>query len=536
MARIPKVTVTFDADLNQLKSGVKSATTDVDSFSTRVSDFGKKAALAFAAAGAAIGAFAIASVKAAAEDEAGQKKLEETIRNTTNATAAQIAGIDQYITKQSIATATTDDVIRPALSRLLRSTGDLTKAQELLTLSQEIAAATGKPLEAVTNAVAKSFDGSNTALTKLGVGIDAATLKTLTFDETQQLLNKTFDGFIENQSETAAFKFKQLTIAIDETKEQVGAALLPAVTALTDYILINVVPTVQSFVDGLTGSDGLKEGLTESQKTAIEWGKRVKGLIDTVINFKDELLIVAGILATIFVANKIAAGVTATIALIKLLTAAYAALRNTALAAAIASRFAANPFLGLASAAGIAAAIYGATKIFDNGDASANAPSTGAIPFASGFGLSKEDAKIVADAQKVEDARYAAAEKERLAALSGNTPTVTGTGTPSTTIAGVAEKAAEAITNIAGAFDNFTSGTTTLSGIEAASNRPFAFGTSGVNTNTLAGIMAASNQPNITVNFNGITTDPEGTARVLVDTLNNSYYRGTGGATNLQNA
>jgi hypothetical protein len=28
--------------------------------------------------------------------------------------------------------------------------------------------------------------------------------------------------------------------------------------------------------------------------------------------------------------------------------------------------------------------------------------------------------------------------------------------------------------------------------------------------------------------------DKEGTARTIVDTLNNSYYRGTGGASNLQ--
>jgi hypothetical protein len=98
----------------------------------------------------------------------------------------------------------------------------------------------------------------------------------------------------------------------------------------------------------------------------------------------------------------------------------------------------------------------------------------------------------------------------------------------------VAAKAAEAITNIAGAFDNFTSGTTTLAGIEAASTRGFPFGTSGVNTNTLAGILAASQQPSVVVNFNGVTTDPEGTARVLVNTLNNSFYRGTGGANSLQ--
>jgi hypothetical protein len=473
------------ADVANFTKDIGKAGDSTKTLGDQASEFGKKAALAFAAAGAAIGAFAIASVKAAAEDEAGQKKLEETIRNTTNATAEQIAGIDKYVTAQSIATATTDDVIRPALSRLLRSTGDLTKAQELLTLSQEIAAATGKPLEAVTNAVAKSFDGSNTALTKLGVGIDAATLKTLTFDETQQLLNKTFDGFIENQSTTAQFKFEQLSIAIGETKEQVGAALLPAVTALTDYILINVVPVVQSFVDGLTGQDGLKDGLTESQKTAIEWGKRVKGLIETIINFKDELLIVAGIIATIFVASKIAAGVQATIALIKLLTAAYVALRNTALAAAIASRFAVNPFLGLATAAGIAGAIYGATKVFGGDDAAANVPSTG--PFA--------------ETIKAAGGTFGAGTP---------TPTPTFTPTPTTTPSGITSAVASAA----------AAATTTA----VSSN---------FNPGRFREAEAATSGATYNINVSG-AFDRERTAREIVETINDSFYRGTGGANSLQ--
>jgi hypothetical protein len=105
-------------------------------------------------------------------------------------------------------------------------------------------------------------------------------------------------------------------------------------------------------------------------------------------------------------------------------------------------------------------------------------------------------------------------------------------GSTSGGVAAVAKKAAEAITNIAGAFDNFTSGTTTLAGIEAASNRGFPFGTSGVNTNTLAGILAASAQPTINVTVNG-AIDREGTARTIVETLNSSAYRGTGGAANL---
>lgn len=483
MAKIPKVTVTFDADLASLKQGVKSATTDVDSFSDRVSDFGKKAALAFAAAAAAIGAFAIASIKAAAEDEAGQKKLEETIRNTTSATADQIAGIDKYVTAQSIATATTDDVIRPALSRLLRATGDLTKSQELLTLSQEIAAATGKPLEAVTNAVAKSFEGSNTSLSKLGIGIDAATLKTLTFDQTQQLLNKTFDGFIENQSETAAFKFKQLSIAIDETKEQVGAALLPAITALTEYIITDVVPVIQSFVDGLTGNDGLDSSLTESQKTAVEWGKKVAAVIKTVISLKDELIILAAVIGTVFVVSKISAAVVTTIALINTLIKAYNALKASAIVAGVASAFALNPLLGVGAVA-LAAGVLSAANAFANrSDGNgADAPSTGSIPFASGFAAPKSTVTSV--------------------------PTITTGGTSLSSGGGISTAANAA----AVAANTIVSGS-----FNAGSFRQAEAATSGATYNI-----------NVTGAF-----DRERTAREIVETINDSTYRGTGGASNL---
>ena len=485
MAKIPKVTVTFDADLDSLKKGVKSATTEVDSFSNRVSDFGKKAALAFAAAAAAIGAFAIASVKAAAADEASQKKLEETIRNTTAATADQIAGIDKYVTAQSIATATTDDVIRPALSRLLRATGDLTKSQELLTLSQEIAAATGKPLEAVTNAVAKSFEGSNTSLSKLGIGIDAARLKTLSFDQTQKLLNKTFDGFIENQSTTAAFKFKQLTIAIDETKEQVGAALLPAVTALTEYILTNVVPVITSFVDGLTGKDGLKEGLTDSQIAAVEWGKKVKSIIETVIDFKDELIAVAAVIATIFVVSKISAGVVATIALINTLIKAYNALKASAIVAGIASAFALNPLLGVGAVALAAGVLSAANAFAGRSDTDTiGAPSTGSIPFASGFGPAKVVVPVV--------------------------PSMTGGATGVTTTGGGITTAANAA---AVATNNIVSGS--------------------FNAGTFRAAEAATSGATYNINVSG-AFDRERTAREIVDTINDSFYRGTGGANNLQ--
>jgi hypothetical protein len=496
MAGIPKVKITFDADFDDLKKGIKGSQAEVETFADKVGDFGKKAAVAFGIAGAAIGAFALAAVKAAAEDETAQTKLQETIRNTTNATTEQIAGIDKYVTAQSIATATTDDVIRPALSRLLRATGDLTKSQELLTLSQEISVATGKPLEAVTNAVAKSFEGSNTALGKLGIGIDAATLKTMTFDETQQLLNKTFDGFIENQSETAAFKFKQISIAVDESKEAIGAALLPVVKELADFIIVSVVPAVESFVAGLTGEDGLGEGLTESQKKAVEWGKKVRGVIDTVIDLKDELIAVAVVIGTIFVVSKIAAGVTATIALITSLIKAYNLLKASALVAGIASAFALNPLLGVGAVA-IAAGVL----------AAANA--------------------LIGSNEKIPDFAIGGAP--------GYITGGSGSGGSSGGSSGGGSSAGGGGSSGGGATFKALSGVATAAASAVRAGGAF---TDSQNAARLAaqgggGFTDSQNAARINLTVNG-AIDAEGTARTIVKTLNESFYRGTGGASALQ--
>ena len=354
------------ADVDELKKGLASANKEVETTASKIGEFGKKAALAFAAAGAAVGAFAISAVKAAAEDEKSRKTLEQTIRSNTQATDAQIKAIDNYISKQSIATATTDDVLRPAFARLIRSTNDVTKAQELLSLAQEISTATGKPLDAVTNALGKSFDGQNAALGKLGLGIDAATLKTMSHDEIMQLLKGTYKGFIDNEATNAEFKFRQLTIALDETKEKIGTALLPIVKDMADYFLETVVPNIEAFAAGLTGEDGVVAGITEATEGAYNFGQTLIDVISFVISIKDELLVLGGIIATVFVVNKIAGFVTA----IYTLVTAMKALRTAAAGAAVATAFATggtSVALAAAALAGIAAT-YGLSQLAGGGD------------------------------------------------------------------------------------------------------------------------------------------------------------------------
>ena len=104
------LTLALAADIDNLKKGLDDAEKVVNKSADNIAEFGKKAALAFLAVGAAATAFAVSAVRAAAEDEKSRKTLEQTIRSSTKATEDQIAAIDTYITKQSIATATTDEV------------------------------------------------------------------------------------------------------------------------------------------------------------------------------------------------------------------------------------------------------------------------------------------------------------------------------------------------------------------------------------------------------------------------------------------
>jgi len=241
------------ADVDQLKKSLNTANNDVESSSSKISDFGKKAGLAFAAAGVAAAAYAgkllIDGVKSAIADEAAQAKLANTLKNVTGATDDQIAATEKYILKTSLANGITDDQLRPSLDRLLRSTKDVTKAQELQSLALDISAGSGKSLEAVSNALAKSAEGQNTALGKLGVGISAADLKTMSFQEITAKLSDTFKNQASEQADTFAGKMARLNVAFDEGKETVGSFVLDAITPMVNTFVKDVVPAIQKFAD-----------------------------------------------------------------------------------------------------------------------------------------------------------------------------------------------------------------------------------------------------------------------------------------------
>jgi hypothetical protein len=255
MAGIPKVKITFDADFDDLKKGIKGGQDEVEGFGEKVGEFGKKAAAAFALAAAAAVAYAgkllIDGVKSAIADEAAQSKLATTLQNVTGATNDQIKATEDYITQTALANGITDDVLRPSLDRLIRSTKNVAEAQKLQQLALDISAGTGKDLAVVTEALSRANEGNFASLKKLGVPLDENILKTKDFDAATAALAATFEGQASTQADTFAGKMARLNVAFDEAKETVGSYVLDAITPLLSTFVNKGIPAITQFANTL---------------------------------------------------------------------------------------------------------------------------------------------------------------------------------------------------------------------------------------------------------------------------------------------
>ena len=233
-------------------SGLNKAITDFKKLETNGEKAAfaiKKAALPAAAAIAGLGVAAFGAVKAFAEDDAAAQKLATTLQNVTGATDDQIKSVEDFITKTSIASAVADDQLRPALDSLVRGTGDVAQAQDLLGLALDISAGTGKDLTTVSDALSKAYNGNFKALKSLDPALAGLIEEGADADTVFGRLAGTFQNQASKQANTAQGKFKSLGIALEETKESIGAALLP--------IIEKLLPKLQSMGNFVRDNTGL---------------------------------------------------------------------------------------------------------------------------------------------------------------------------------------------------------------------------------------------------------------------------------------
>lgn len=192
----------------------------------------KKAAIPAAAALGGLGAALFDATKGAMEDAAAQKQLSLALKNSTGATDAAVAATEDWISAQGTALGVTDDDLRPALAKLARQTHDVAEAQKAAQLAMDISAATGKDLSTVSDALAKAYGGNLNALSKLSPELKQVIKDGASLDEVMKILKGTFGGAATEAANTAQGGFKRLSLTIAETKESIGAALLPTLEKL----------------------------------------------------------------------------------------------------------------------------------------------------------------------------------------------------------------------------------------------------------------------------------------------------------------
>jgi hypothetical protein len=544
------------ADVDKLKQSLNVGSKDVDGFAGKIGDFSKKAAAAFAAVAAAAGAMAVKigidAVKAASD-------LGETVSKVNVLFGTTAKDIEKFADGAATSLGQTKQQALDAAATFATfgkaaglSGKDLSNFSiDFVKLSSDLASFNNTSPEQAINAIGAALRGEAEPLRAYGVLLDDASMRQKALElgiisTTKEALTPqqkvlaaqaliyqqtgAAQGDFARTSDGLANQTRILTAQLENAKVTIGEALLPIVLELATFFSEKVIPIVEKVAAAFgNNSDGLGGTLTnvaDGIKSFVQpifngFKKAFDSIKDTIVENKDEFErffnvvkaaapIIGNVIGAAFdVIGKVASVVLNVMANV---VGALQGLINTAIDlinVAIRGLNIINPGKDIPYMSKIGTSSASTTT----GPLGNFSMSTGKPSTTSSSGITGTTSSSTTTSN---------------AALGSNSSTSIGN-----TVTKIADQAKKVVTDVAGAFDVFGANTTSLAGIMAASNQPFQFGTSGVNTTTLAGIMKASNAPTINLTVNG-AMDAEGTARTIVDTLNNSYYRGTGGGTNLQ--
>jgi len=208
----------------------KQADTATSRLSKQVSNLAKSYAGLYGIQKLASGAGAAA--RAFANDDKAAKVLGKTLDNLGLGFGANAQIVNDYISRLEKQTGVLDDELRPAMDRLLRATGDITKSQKLLNLTLDIAAGTGKSVTQVSQSLQKAYLGQTAALGRLGVGLSKAELTSASFEQIQTRLAFLFEGQAALAADTYIGKMNKLTVAVNNAKEAIGKGLFDALASV----------------------------------------------------------------------------------------------------------------------------------------------------------------------------------------------------------------------------------------------------------------------------------------------------------------
>jgi hypothetical protein len=564
------------AETKKLSDALKGSGKDVTTFGSQISAFGKKAALAFAAAGVAFGAFAKIAVSSASD-------LAETISKVGVLFGSSAKEIEIFAgTAAKSLGQTKQQALDAAATFAIFGTSAGLSGQELskfsidfVKLASDLSSFNNTSPQDAINAIGSALRGEAEPLRRYGVLLNDASLKqaalslgiitttTQALTPQQKVLaaqklifeqTTAAQGDFARTSDGLANQTKIVTAQLENMKTEIGTALLPIVLQLATAFSEKIIPNLQAFVYGLTGNNGFSDALTDTQKKAFEWGERLKSVILTVISLKDQLLILGAAIASVFVVNKIVAFVTAIQGLITI----FAALRNTALGAAAAvalATYGTNLVTGGAALLALGITTNTLKNLLSGNDGGGNPNGAYNYPNGSAFTYGGSTGMAGGGAGGGGGGGSGGGVGSGGGGGGGSGGGVGSGGGTGSVISG-AVNLPDLVRKLQGVSDKIAD-TTFLLATDAISSKTAQRELNALQKefrvlerqglavqsmeaaaafNPLSGIRTPFNEPgatNITVNM-GVVGDPEGAKRAIIDLQNEGFYRGTGGANLLQ--
>ncbi len=169
------------------------------------------------------------SLKAFIEDDKAARQLAQTVGNL--GLAYEATNVESFIQGLERTYAVADDLLRPAMAKLIQVTRSYTKSKEIMTTALNAAAGAGVDLGTAVTDLSQAYVGNLRGLRKYNLGLTQAELSTKSFQEIQDLLNKTFSGQAALAVDTYAGKMAALTIASNNAKEIIGQGLVNAISS-----------------------------------------------------------------------------------------------------------------------------------------------------------------------------------------------------------------------------------------------------------------------------------------------------------------
>jgi hypothetical protein len=247
------ISIGLSANTKNFAKSLRSAEKNLERFKNGVKILGTAVAASFAAMGAAALLFGKSAITAALEDQKSQVLLAKTIKNNAKARKGLLKDSEATISALESQYNIVDDKLRPAFGKLVMATKSVSKSQKIIRTAIDISAQSGKSLDSVVSALSRAYLGSNTALGKLGLGIDKAKLKTMSFDQLLQQLTKSTGGAGKAAAGTYQGAVDGLSIAWGNFQESVGYKILPKLQTMLKYVKTKVVPWLGEVKKGFDG-------------------------------------------------------------------------------------------------------------------------------------------------------------------------------------------------------------------------------------------------------------------------------------------